>query len=59
MKKNYSTPSMLIVEIEAESIIAASIVQTASGQTTDITNASSLGSGESVDAASYRSKLWD
>lgn len=58
MKKNYSTPSMLIVEIEAESIIAASITDTAQGATAKVGGTTESFSGE-VDAASYRSNLWE
>lgn len=49
---------MLIVEIEAESIIAASITDTAQGATAKVGGTTESFSGE-VDAASYRSNLWE
>ncbi|MCR5394439.1 MAG: hypothetical protein K6E86_03510 [Bacteroidales bacterium] len=58
MKKNYSTPAITIVEIELQSIIALSDINSTTINST-ISKEDEGVSNVEAGAASYRSNLWD
>lgn len=62
MKKTYNTPSMLVVDVNVEAIMTCTscVTNINNGFTVDQNKITgSAGVGEEMDAAGYRSNLWN